>query len=86
VRYEDLCTAPARELTAICRMLDVEFEEEMLALQSAGHGLDGNRLRYDAAIRREIRLDERWRGELSEADLRQFERVAGGTNRQFGYA
>jgi hypothetical protein len=33
----------------------------------------------------EIRLDERWRTRLGEADLRYFDREAGEVNRALGY-
>jgi hypothetical protein len=32
-----------------------------------------------------MKLKEKWRSELSAADLREFEAVAGRTNRRLGY-
>jgi hypothetical protein len=33
----------------------------------------------------EIRLDERWRDQLTPADLRAFDAIAGRMNRRYGY-
>jgi hypothetical protein len=38
-----------------------------------------------AKSRRQIARDERWRRELSEADVETIERIAGRMNREFGY-
>ncbi|HVM15669.1 MAG TPA: sulfotransferase [Egibacteraceae bacterium] len=86
VRYEELCRAPGAELTRICAALGVPFEEAMLDFRSADrHMVGGNpmRFRHQEA---EIRLDERWKGELTADDLSTFERIAGRLNRRLGYS
>jgi len=85
IRYEDICRSPEPTLQSICQFLDVPFEQSMLELRKReSHSLSGSPMRF----RREestIRLDEQWREQLTEKDLRIFNSVAGPMNRRFGY-
>lgn len=85
VRYEDLCRDPEHVLRSLCDFLRIEFSPLMLEMHDSGHGLDGNRLRFDPQHRARIKLDERWRRELSPGEFRDFDRVAGRLNRRLGY-
>ena len=86
VRYEDLCEDPARELSRICRFLGIPFEPAMVRLwERPVHNIPGNPMLFQKS-RREIARDERWRRELSAADIATIERLAGSMNREFGYA
>jgi hypothetical protein len=51
--------------------------------RSQNHHVVGNGMRLDAT--NEIKLDERWKSELSASDLKQFDTVAGKMNRRLGY-
>ena len=48
------------------------------------HSLGGNPMRFRLE-ESTIRLDEQWREQLTEEDLKIFESVAGKMNRKFGY-
>jgi len=80
VRYEELCTEPERTLERLWRFIGVVPQPLNAAseLHVLGHA---SRLKGVAAIQ----LNERWRAELSAADLRLFDGVAGRLNRTLGY-
>ncbi len=84
IRYEDLTDNPPAVVGNICRFLDIEFEPRMLEFRSDRHNLGGNPMRFRRQ-QHEIRRDDRWRSELSEDDLRTFEKIAGTLNRKLGY-
>jgi hypothetical protein len=85
VKYEDLAADPPRELARICGFLGISYEPGMLNFASvAHHSTDGNDIRF--LRNSEIRLDTRWRQNLSADDLRYFEKRAGALNRELGYA
>ena len=48
------------------------------------HSIGGNPMRF-RKNEVEIRLDDRWRTNLTERDLVMFERIAGAVNRRLGY-
>lgn len=84
VQYESLATEPELQLRRISKFLDIEYSPEMLEYASAeSHIANGNRMRFGQ--KSEIRLDEKWRSELSPPMLRFFEHHAGQLNRQLGY-
>jgi hypothetical protein len=84
VRYEDLCDDPVGELTGICRFLSLEYTKDMLEFRRPiHHDIAGNEMRFEA--NNEIVNRETWRQELSQDDLKVFERVAGPINRRLGY-
>jgi hypothetical protein len=84
VRYEQLCQHPDETLQSICRFLEISpmpignnFRQRKL------QHIVGNGMRFDTSS--EIRLDERWKTQLSENDLKVFNRLSGGLNRKYGY-
>jgi len=86
VRYEQLCTDQETIVGRVCRFLGVPFEPDMLVLRKAdSHSIGGNPMRFRQQ-EAQIHLDERWRRELSNEDLKEFERVAGRLNRKLGFA
>lgn len=79
LKYEDLCANPQGlmdELFEFCE-LDSCFESR------TEHHILGNAMRLGAD--RPIRLDEKWRRELSDEDLEIFQRYAGRANQVHGY-
>jgi len=84
VRYEDLCKNPSKELRRICKWLGIFYEEQMLDFRKDKHVIWGNPMLYRKEENR-IYLDEKWKKELSTADLRIFEAIAGSLNRNLGY-
>ncbi len=83
VRYEDLCRDHAQVLDRIYRFIGLEPNEAAPDFNRVEHHILGNNMRLKAI--EQIRLDERWKSELSSADLARFESKAGATNRNFGY-
>ena len=86
VRYEDLTAAPEQTLRTICAFLGVPFDAGALNFRDGQrHVLNGNEMRHSSAT--EIRTDERWRQELTRAQLAYFERHGGAElNARLGYS
>lgn len=69
VRYEDLCGDPLREVRRIMGMF--EYKEQIFlpeVIQTETHHIIGNRTRTSGQMR--LKLDESWRGELSDSSIR----------------
>lgn len=81
VRYEALCAEPQQTLARLWRFIGAA-PERVNGAASELHVL-GHRSRLNGAAA--IRLNERWRTELSIADLHLFGGVAGALNRELGY-
>ena len=99
VVYEDLVQHPARELEAICSFLEEPFEPSMLAERSSrsvpdaaatlgDRAVDQWRAAHHARSRGSISADsaEKWREELSPAELAVVEGCCAPAMRAFGYA
>jgi hypothetical protein len=87
VRHEDLCRDPRETLARIFDFLDVSPDLEtggVRQIQAGDHHIIGNRMRLSRTS--EIRLDERWRTELTPDQLRTIERIAGPELTRYGYA
>ncbi len=85
VRYEDLCREPAEAMAAVSKYLGVQTQLTDFTLKKTEfHGVGGNpmRFRYDEST---VQLDDKWRRDLSPADLELFERIGGELNRRLGY-
>lgn len=65
VRYEDLAREPEEELARLLRWLDLApVDGQLTGWKTAErHNFGGNRMRFDSSD--EIRLDEKWRTELT---------------------
>ena len=83
IRYEELCTDSSAILSRIFAFLGFDSASASCDFRSMSHHVLGNGMRFDCTS--EIRLDERWRNKLTEQDLRVFDKVAGETNRRYGY-
>lgn len=84
IRYEDLCQNTAATLGAVTDFLGLDTGSDYASFRSAPHHVIGNGMRLDNTS--EVRLDDRWRKFLSQAELGVFERIAGEHNRRYGYA
>jgi hypothetical protein len=84
VHYEELCTDTPAELSRIFTFLGLEPQRAAGDFRAVEHHVVGNGMRLDTTS--EVRLDDRWRSALSAEDLRQFDAVAGGLNRHYGYS
>lgn len=86
VRHEDLCREPHETLARIFTFLDVSPDVpigDFRDVRAKDHHIIGNRMRLSRNF--EIRLDERWRTELSPEQRRIAERIAGPELRRYGY-
>jgi hypothetical protein len=84
VRYEDLAGDPSRTLERICAHIGVAFEPAMLRYRDREWlGIGGNRMSTRADDT--IRLDERWRREMSTRDRLVVDLLGGALNRYYGY-
>ncbi|HKH49213.1 MAG TPA: sulfotransferase [Thermoanaerobaculia bacterium] len=87
VRHEDLCRDSRGTLERIFEFLDVSPDVsigDFREVRAGDHHIIGNRMRLSRAS--EIRLDERWRTELSLDQKRTVERIAGSELARYGYA
>ena len=82
VRYEALCAEPERTLEQLWSFIGVAPRVPEGAAVPSPHIL-GHPSRFNGAAK--IRLNEKWRTDLSAADLETFEAVAGPLNGQLGY-
>lgn len=84
LRYEDLVMYPELECRRICDFLGITFYPKMIDFTSViHHNVNGNRMRRSKNS--ELYLDDKWKNELSVADIKYFEQHAGSMNRGFGY-
>ncbi len=86
-RHEDRCRDARGTLARIFDFLEVSPQPEMgdfREFQAGDHHIIGNRMRLSRTS--EIRLDERWRTELTPDQLRTIERIAGPELARYGYA
>ena len=82
VRYEALCADPEGTLGQLWRFIGVAPRFDEGAAPQVQHVL-GHGSRLNGAAK--IKLNEKWRTDLSPADLKTFEAVAGPLNWQLGY-
>ena len=71
VSYESLCRQTETELARLHRFVAVDYEPYGGDFKDKEHHILGNRMRLSDGV---IRLDERWRRDLSKADLAIVER------------
>jgi hypothetical protein len=85
VKYEELCLAPEDTLRRICDFIGITYDSRMLVMNKHdSHNIAGNPMRFRKGETK-IRLDDRWREQLSAENLRVFARIAGRWNRKLGY-
>lgn len=82
LRYETLCETPEETFQAIVRFAQLDELPEQDARNEL-HILGNNNMRLVKTS--EIRLDEKWKKSLSEADIREFQSIAGPVNQKLGY-
>jgi hypothetical protein len=84
VHHEDLCRDPSGVLERIFTFLGVSSESSIGDFRATDHHIIGNRMRLSRTS--EIRLDERWRTEMTPDQRRAVERIAGPELARYGYA
>ncbi len=83
IRYEDLVASPEATLAEIYSFLELEGSGLNRRYWEGEQHIMGNQMRI--APKKEIALDESWRTVLTQDDLSIFHRIAGKTNRAYGY-
>jgi hypothetical protein len=81
--YESLCRNPKETLHKIFTFIGVDPEKRTKDFRMVEHHVVGNGMRLDSCS--EIKLDERWRTNLTSADINIFNAVAGDLQHRFGY-
>jgi hypothetical protein len=84
--YESLVDSPEQELRAICDFLEEPFVDEMVAHhRQASQQIESGS--FHEAVRQPANKSRsgRWREEMSAADLRLFEQIAGSQLTELGY-
>lgn len=84
VRYEELCQRPDETLESVCRFLEITPMSPRNDFRQRKQHIVGNGMRFDTTS--EVRLDDRWKTHLTDADSAIFDRLAGDLNRKYGYA
>jgi len=74
-RYESLCQDPGNTLKRLFTFIGVDPDKRFTDFRTTAHHIIGNGMRLDSTSA--IKVDERWRRELSQADLSRFDSVAG---------
>jgi len=83
VRYEELCRSPNIVLAELAKFIGVDAQKISLNFRSNETHVIGNGMRLDDHS--DIRFDERWKNQLTAADLNTFDAIAGRLNRRLGY-
>lgn len=83
VRYEDLCRDPQATLATLWNFCGVAVEQSLAWEQRPPQHIIGNPMRLrDLAT---IKVDERWKQQLTHPQLQRIAAKAGALNRFFGY-
>ena len=83
IQYEQLCKDTDKTLDRIFDFIGLDPEKKIKDFRSIEHHVVGNGMRLDTTS--EVHLDERWRKELTEQDIKIFESTAGKMNRKYEY-
>lgn len=87
LRYERLIAEPAAETAAICAFLEVAFEPAMLVTTGTARGVNAEREPWKRAALEAFdpASIDRWRGELTRAEIATIEAVVEPEMRRLGY-
>lgn len=83
VRYEDLCQETERTLERIYNFCNTNPDHRVKDFRTASHHIVGSTMRLRSES--EITLDERWKSQLTTAQLKEIEQIAGSVARRYGY-
>lgn len=84
VRYEDLCTHTSTTLESIYDFIGIDAYTSNTLDKSICHNIGGNPMRFRKQ-ENDIKLDEKWKEEITQKEAAIFETIAGKMNRSFGY-
>jgi hypothetical protein len=83
VHYEDMCNDTENTLDKVFEFIGVDPTKKRLDFKGVEHHVVGNGMRLDDSD--VIKLDDRWRTELTEEELNRFNAVAGEFAHSIGY-
>jgi len=84
LRYEDLCRQPSASILRLCEFLEIARWDVPTQFDAAEHHIIGNSMRKRGPMN--ITLDDKWRRELTVAEIHAVESIAGDLLPRFGYA
>lgn len=85
IRYEDLCQNPRTTLSKISDFLELPDWEHVPSPERDSYHFIGGSRTLKSRDSWKLYVDERWRTELAQQDLKTFEQKAGWLNRALGY-
>lgn len=85
INYETICEDPQYWFCEMSKFMAVDCIDLPADYRAQDYHVIGNRMRKRGDVRTTIRLDEKWRGTLSQADLDTVARIAGPLARRYGY-
>ncbi|WP_354622648.1 sulfotransferase domain-containing protein [Psychromonas sp. MME2] len=83
VHYEDICNNTEQTLDTLFEFIGVDPNKKRLDFKTVEHHVVGNGMRLDDS--EVIKLDDRWKEQMSESDLKRFYDVAGEYHTKLGY-
>ncbi len=83
VRYEDLCENPEATLRQLYTFCGVDIDYERIDPQPGSQHIIGNPMRLTQTGK--IKLDERWKDELTLDQLNDIKHICGSMSHQYGY-
>jgi hypothetical protein len=83
IHYEDICNNTEQTLDSIFEFIGVDPTKKRLDFKTVAHHVVGNGMRLDDS--EVIQLDDRWKEQLNETELKCFYDVAGEYHRSLGY-
>jgi hypothetical protein len=83
LRYEDLCAQPDHTARELYTFLNVQAVATPEVIRPRDHHVLGNRIRLQETL--QIRLNDRWKSELTPSEIESVLDIAGETNQCLGY-
>lgn len=83
VHYEDICNDTENTLDKVFEFIGVDSTKKRLDFKAVEHHVVGNGMRLDDSD--VIKLDDRWRTQLTDDELTRFNAVAGKYSQSLGY-
>lgn len=85
IKYEDLCLETDQILAEIFDYIDAgPYDGKIVEFRENTHSLGGNPMRLRRKENK-IKLNDKWKNELSKTEFQVFDRIGGKLNRSFGY-
>ncbi len=85
LRYEDLCIYTDKKMQEVCDFIGINYVPEVLTPGLGNiHNIGGSRWRYSSKPI-EIKLDEKWKGDLNKTSKIIFNLLSGKLNKKYGY-